>query len=668
MAHHIAGDARSVGGVVDEAAVLLYVAPTAESLDFRSYEQCVQGRTLLYWFSQRIGIAGEIIVLCHGSSEAERLRTLIAREQINAAVFETSQPTRTDALLEFADKAAAADLVCCDPACLLTPAHCFSRLLTEHRARGATVTLAEGLPAQLAPAVIDTRLLRSVKSLSFPALPPDPLVMIDLLKRSRADEEFGLPLTILRARVLDAPGINLQGIPSATPLSNALEVDALRHVVRDARDLLPESPDGSSPLAVRWRDALVEMMRERQRGAIERWRGRTRGKTMDPRLGRVLYASAPSALSGAEGSLCALISALRNSPVEAHALVSLDGDFVRRLRNSGAVVHCPNDDFSVDSTASFFYCLNLLKDLQPSLVHANAVVGHPLIYAATLLGIPLVQHVRVPYPERLSHQLEAATRVIAVSAFVKKRVVALGIPGEKVDVVFNGVDLAQFEPVEADGGETAGAPGKRPYVVTMIARGAPNKRHDLFIEAMEHLRRASLRPVRALILTELWQDPDYCHRVFELIERLQLHDVVSFVGFQRDIRAVLARSEVLVVCSDDEPLSRSALEAMSMRVPVVATNAGGTNEIVQDGQTGLVVEHNNAVRLAEALMRLVGDEDLRRFLGHAARERVASTFSAEVCALNTLRVYERAVGMDQSRRFGHAPSTRADSVAERRPF
>jgi glycosyltransferase involved in cell wall biosynthesis len=118
---------------------------------------------------------------------------------------------------------------------------------------------------------------------------------------------------------------------------------------------------------------------------------------------------------------------------------------------------------------------------------------------------------------------------------------------------------------------------------------------------------------------------------------------VSFVGPipHRLLINYLRNSDVVVLPSVcNEAFGMPALEAMATGVTVVATNSGGVPEIVSNGETGLIVERDDASALAEAILRLLSDEDLRKSMGNAAHERVVKIFSWEQITKNLMKLYE----------------------------
>lgn len=107
---------------------------------------------------------------------------------------------------------------------------------------------------------------------------------------------------------------------------------------------------------------------------------------------------------------------------------------------------------------------------------------------------------------------------------------------------------------------------------------------------------------------------------------LNLHDRFRFLGYCEDIHSLLSAFDIFVLASDGEALGIAVLEAMAAGVPVVATNAGGIPEIVADGVSGLLVEPNDPVAMAEGIASLVVDPVRRERMG-VEGHAVAARFS-----------------------------------------
>jgi glycosyltransferase involved in cell wall biosynthesis len=125
--------------------------------------------------------------------------------------------------------------------------------------------------------------------------------------------------------------------------------------------------------------------------------------------------------------------------------------------------------------------------------------------------------------------------------------------------------------------------------------------------------------------------------------RAGVRDRVVFTGPRPDARALIGELDVLALPSWTEGLPLVVLEAMASARPVVATPVGGTPELVEDGETGLLVPPRDPGALAAALRRLLADADLRRRLGEAGERRVRERFSLDAMTGRVLAIYDEIV-------------------------
>jgi glycosyltransferase involved in cell wall biosynthesis len=186
------------------------------------------------------------------------------------------------------------------------------------------------------------------------------------------------------------------------------------------------------------------------------------------------------------------------------------------------------------------------------------------------------------------------------------------VEGENLFFVHGvGVDLAAFAPVggSRDAVRAELGLGSGAFVVTCVAEFTPAKNHAQLLAAWPEVVRQA--PQAHLLLVG-----DGQLRVD--IERKALERAVpnvQFLGFRRDIPALLAGSDVFVLPSRREGLPRSVLEALAAGVPVVATDVRGNRDLVEDGKRGFLVPVGDAPGLARALLTLARDEALRRRMG-----------------------------------------------------
>ena len=288
----------------------------------------------------------------------------------------------------------------------------------------------------------------------------------------------------------------------------------------------------------------------------------------------------------------------------------------------------------------------VIADARPDLVHLNAelVVNRPGVLAAYLERVPALCHVRGwetwdVWDRLLSRTVRA---YVCISQAVAARVRALGIPQERIHVVYNGVEIEDIPAVAPpELREALGLDPGRP-VVGIFGRLVDWKGHPVFLRAFA--RVAEVMPeVQGIVVGAVEiTDPHYLDRLRALAEQLGIADRVHFLGHRDDVLRLYAVVDVLVHASvRDEPFGRVIIEGMAAARPVVATRGGGTPEIVREGETGYLVPQGDPDAMAEAILRLLRDPARARQMGEVARAHVSRRFRARDTARRVMDVYDR---------------------------
>lgn len=261
------------------------------------------------------------------------------------------------------------------------------------------------------------------------------------------------------------------------------------------------------------------------------------------------------------------------------------------------------------------------------LLRAN-VVG---TIAARLARIPAVLASKRGCHERRGIELAGAKlsnwladRVTANAEAVRDFVHANeGCPLEKMVVIPSGVDTDRFQPLPAADYKTRlGLHADRP-VVGVVTRMRVRKGVEEFLRAMD-LVRQRFPGTQAAVAGEVTLDDE----LQRLVEGSGLGEDLHLLGRRTDMPEVLSAFDTFVLSSHDEGMSNAILEAMSMELPVVATDVGGTGEVVRHGESGLLVPAKDPLPLAEAICQVLSDPSRRRSMGQLGRQIVIDGFSA----------------------------------------
>lgn len=281
----------------------------------------------------------------------------------------------------------------------------------------------------------------------------------------------------------------------------------------------------------------------------------------------------------------------------------------------------------------------LLRSRRFDLIHSHA--RRATFYATRaglMTGVPVVA---TAHTTNAWKSFDRAHRVIAISDAVREGLVSHGVDAARITVVHHGIPA--IDPgVLAARGERRQALGLTDDVVAVAlsARFIPDKGHDLLVEAV----RREANPLRGVKVFLIGADEsDYCAHIRQMVASAGLDGMIALVPFQSDVLPLLAAMDVAVVPSRREGLSLSLLEAASLGLALIGSGVGGIPEVIADEVTGLLFEAEDAASLGQSLVRLVGDGDLRRRFGVAARRGIETRFSMESMLSRTQAVYGRCL-------------------------
>jgi glycosyltransferase involved in cell wall biosynthesis len=351
-------------------------------------------------------------------------------------------------------------------------------------------------------------------------------------------------------------------------------------------------------------------------------------------------------LGGTETQVTLLARELRSRGIEVDVLLlSKGGPHEATLRAAGIAVHHlgfsrrpPGRAPMIRNLKVFARLVVLLRRLRPDVLHAflleSYVLGAP---AALLARVPImiagrrglsdIKRARQWWFALGGVMTPITDHVVANAVAVAEDArTAERIPPHKVSVIYNGLTDAAFEPVEPEHIDT-----ELP-VVLCLARLRPEKGHGSLIQAVALLSRQG-KPC-TLVLVGDGPEED---RLKAQASTLDLD--VRFLGAMTDVRAILARADIVVLSSISEGMSNALMEAMARSRPIVATAVGGTPELLED--RGILVPPSDPVALSRGIARLLDDPALAASLGAAARAWAIKNLDVATMADEHVKLYHR---------------------------
>ncbi|MBI2339327.1 MAG: glycosyltransferase family 4 protein [Deltaproteobacteria bacterium] len=225
-------------------------------------------------------------------------------------------------------------------------------------------------------------------------------------------------------------------------------------------------------------------------------------------------------------------------------------------------------------------------------------------------------------------------RICTVSEKVRRFFTRRGKIPSKVETVYNGVDTDLFDPERVADARKELKLSSDTVVVGSIGALETDKGQRYLLKALSLLNAEGVNNMTCLICGTGPDDADL--RKLAHSKKLE----VRFLGHRSDIPSLLKTTDILVLTPQTrESFSMAAIEAMSMRVPVVATRVGGIPEVVSDGETGILVPPGDVVSLAGAIRTLYDSPELRKTMGNNGRDRVIKKFSLQISVMNMERLF-----------------------------
>jgi len=299
---------------------------------------------------------------------------------------------------------------------------------------------------------------------------------------------------------------------------------------------------------------------------------------------------------------------------------------------------------------------DFLEESDPDIIHVHNMHFFSEIHARAIerlakkKSLPLILTVHNVWNDllcfQLSHEIDW-THIIAVSHYIKRELIGIGIDDREITVIHHGIDQEKFRP-DLDGNKIL---YKYPQlenksVIFHPARIGLAKGCDIGIKAFNLLKHRYKDIVlvmggsKNIIDWGNAQQKDIAYLV-SLIKYFKLEDNVLIDVYRlEEIKWMYAASTVCIYPSSvGEPFGLCMLEAMATAKPMVVTNCGGMPEVIENGINGFVIPLWNFEELASRISELLEDEKLRQRLGYTARQMLEEGYTKERVTEDTLHLY-----------------------------
>ena len=365
-------------------------------------------------------------------------------------------------------------------------------------------------------------------------------------------------------------------------------------------------------------------------------------------------------IGGAESSVLTLLRHIDKSRFNATVILTSEGIFSKRLREENIQVKILSLPLRVtrlkrgNALKAFFFLAVYLFPLQFFLIRlffylrrnkfhlilTNTMKAH--FYgsiAGRLCSIPVLWRFHdILSPADFSPMVIRAViffgkrfpmKILTVSNLARDHLVKDGLKGDKIEVIFSGIDneLFEFRDVlrnirnELHIGDNA-------KLVGCIGRIIPQKGQKSLLLAIPEVIK-KFPETFFLIVGEIFlKEEGYKEELLEIIKKHNIEDRVKFTGFRDDIGDLIRSLDILVFPSvAPESFGLSVLEAMSLGKPVIATKVGGVCEIIEDGVTGMLIEPGHPEQITDRIIQLLNDKEMYDRMGREAKEAVSRKFS-----------------------------------------
>ena len=362
---------------------------------------------------------------------------------------------------------------------------------------------------------------------------------------------------------------------------------------------------------------------------------------------KVIYIINVAGQAGTEMYIESLVESLNNKKIKAYLVYNGEGLLIDKLKALGVEAFRIKMRHPFDFIA-VFKLRKLCVKLGIQIIHTHFLRENYIALLSRIFNLKTkviyTNHFVIPnnFLVRVFNKILTLfqAKIIAVCNSGKDMMIRNGIDKRKIKVIFNGVDISYWnEPVKSTMREEFDISDEE-FVILSTSRFHYLKAPDFLIDCIAHLKKIAQRKFKFVLTNE--------GPIFEesrrKAEQMGLMDVVVFTGFRKDIKNFVYGSDLFVNSSMNEALSFAIIEVLACGLPVIATNVGGTRDIISSqANCGALVKFGDVEGFATAINRYMEDKNLQELWKKNAVINAKEKFSIEKMISKTYNLYMETI-------------------------
>jgi|LSQX01.3.fsa_nt_gb glycosyltransferase involved in cell wall biosynthesis len=306
----------------------------------------------------------------------------------------------------------------------------------------------------------------------------------------------------------------------------------------------------------------------------------------------------------------------------------------KELEKQGAlIIEIPGKGDSTFEASAVRYLYKYFKENKIDIVHSHASMSARI--AGKLAGVKSIVYTRHCMESKTEGRIgklanktinmHLSNKVVAVSKSVKENLILSGVPEHRIELIYNGVKPLNLNSEEKNQLVKANMGiEENEVVVGIVARLEEIKGHKYFIKAAHKVLKEN-PSVKFIIVGSGSLEDD----LKKLTSELGINNKVIFTGHLEDTTDIVNIMDINVLSSLSEALSLSLIEAMSLGKPCITTKTGGNPEVITGGLSGMLVSVKDEEALANSMLNLINNKDLREVMGKKGKEVMLDKFTVK---------------------------------------